>query len=195
MDTCIKNIKICEFKSSNFIKPFSIEFLQDEKKRRWDCIEVHDCVSILLYHTQKNAFLLVKQFRPSLWYYQNKNGFKSDEIGVSYELCSGIMDKNKSEKQTAIEEILEETGYKVTNLARITSSFSALGISASKQSIFFANIDESMKVSQGGGVDDEKIELAFIDKNKALNFAYDENIPKAISVIFAFMWYFSNQNI
>lgn len=195
MDFGIKNIEISEFKSSNFIKPFCINFTQDGVKRRWDCIKVHDCVSTLLYHTDKKAFLLVKQFRPALWHYQNTHGIKCDEMGFSYELCSGIMDKNKSHEQTAIEEILEETGYCVKNLAKITSSFGGLGISASKQSIFFAKIDESMKISKGGGVDDEKIDLVFVAQDEAIKFAYDENIAKSISVIFTFEWFFSHKNL
>lgn len=192
MDTNITNFKITSLKSDKFIKPFSVEFTQNGVNRTWDCIDIHDSVSVLLYHKSKNAFLLVKQFRPPLWHYQMKNGIKSDELGFSYELCSGIMDKGIDAKQTAIEEVEEETGFRVSNLQHIITTYASFGVSSNKQSLFFAFIDDDMKVSNGGGIDDESIELVYIEKNKAMSFAYDESKAKATSLIFAFMWFFEN---
>ncbi|ASM37233.1 MAG: NUDIX hydrolase [Campylobacter sputorum] len=192
MDTNITNFKITSLKSDKFIKPFSVEFTQNGVNRTWDCIDIHDSVSVLLYHKSKNAFLLVKQFRPPLWHYQMKNGIKSDEPGFSYELCSGIMDKGIDAKQTAIEEVEEETGFRVSNLQHIITTYASFGVSSNKQSLFFAFIDDDMKVSNGGGIDDESIELVYIEKNKAMSFAYDESKAKAASLIFAFMWFFEN---
>ncbi|ASM40470.1 NUDIX hydrolase [Campylobacter sp. RM12327] len=190
MDTDVKNIKITNLKSSKFIKPFSIEFTQNGINRVWDCIEIHDSVSVLLYHKSKDAFLLVKQFRPPLWHYQMKNNIKSDEAGFSYELCSGIMDKNIDEKQTAIQEVEEETGFRVKDLQKIITTYASFGVSSNRQSLFFAFIDDDMKVSNGGGIDDESIELVYISRNEAMSFAYDESKAKAASLIFAFMWFF-----
>ncbi|WP_033916114.1 NUDIX domain-containing protein [Campylobacter sputorum] len=190
MDTDVKNIKITNLKSSKFIKPFSIEFTQNGINRVWDCIEIHDSVSVLLYHKSKDSFLLVKQFRPPLWHYQMKNNIKSDEAGFSYELCSGIMDKNIDEKQTAIQEVEEETGFRVKDLQKIITTYASFGVSSNRQSLFFAFIDDDMKVSNGGGIDDESIELVYISRNEAMSFAYDESKAKAASLIFAFMWFF-----
>ena len=169
MDTIIKDIEIKELGESKYIRPFSIHFVQDGIKRKWDCIKAHDSVSCLLYHTQRNAFLFVKQFRPSLWYYQKQNGINSDELGISYEFCAGLCDKGLDEKRTMIEEIFEETGYATNDVRYITSSFTGLGFSANRQSIFYALIDESMKRGTGGGIDDEKIELCFRSKSTRLN--------------------------
>lgn len=194
MGSDVKNFKISSLKSDKFIKPFSIEFTQNGVNRTWDCIEVHDSVSILLYHRQKEAFLLVKQFRPPLWHYQIKNSIKSDELGFSYELCSGIMDKNLDTKQTAIEEVEEETGFRVKDLLKVTTSYASFGISSNKQSLFFAFVDDSIKVSQGGGVDDESIELVYVSRQDAMSFAFDETKAKAASLVFAFMWFFQNES-
>lgn len=70
MDTAIKDIEITELGESKYIRPFSIVFSQNGMRRKWDCIKAHDSVSILLYHKDKDAFLFVKQFRPSLWYHE-----------------------------------------------------------------------------------------------------------------------------
>ena len=61
-------------------------------------------MAILIYNRDQNSFVLVKQFRPPV--------FLKDEKGFTYELCAGITDKESTLEQIAIEEILEETGYK-----------------------------------------------------------------------------------
>lgn len=192
MDTIIKDIEIKELGESKYIRPFSIHFVQDGIKRKWDCIKAHDSVSCLLYHTQRDAFLFVKQFRPSLWYYQKQNGINSDELGISYEFCAGLCDKGLDEKRTMIEEIFEETGYATNDVRYITSSFTGLGFSANRQSIFYALIDESMKRGEGGGIDDEKIELCFIERAKINEFLLDESKPKGAGALFGITWFLAN---
>lgn len=192
MDTIIKDIEIKELGESKYIRPFSIHFVQDGIKRKWDCIKAHDSVSCLLYHTQRNAFLFVKQFRPSLWYYQKQNGINSDELGISYEFCAGLCDKGLDEKRTMIEEIFEETGYATNDVRYITSSFTGLGFSANRQSIFYALIDESMKRGAGGGIDAEKIELCFIERAKINEFLLDESKPKGAGALFGITWFLAN---
>ena len=56
-------------------------------------------------------------------------------------------------EETASEEILEECGYAVPpdRLALIGAYASAIGISGSSQHIFFAEVDEGMKVGPAGG--------------------------------------------
>jgi len=191
VDTTIKNFKISELKSSNFVKPFRLNFEMDGVARAWDCVKVHDSVSILLYHTQRDALLLVKQFRPSVWFYQEEGLINSPEKGYTYELCAGILDKGISEEQTAIEEVLEETGYAVKDLKFITSYYSALGFAANRQILYFARIDESMKLGAGGGVDGEKIELFYLPASKAREFMFDEKIVRAPGLILAFQWFLS----
>lgn len=192
MDTIIKDIEIKELVESKYIRPFSIHFVQDGIKRKWDCIKAHDSVSCLLYHTERDAFLFVKQFRPSLWYYQKQNGINSDELGISYEFCAGLCDKGLDEKRTMIEEIFEETGYATNDVRYITSSFTGLGFSANRQSIFYALIDESMKRGAGGGIDDEKIELCFIERAKINEFLLDESKPKGAGALFGITWFLAN---
>ena len=39
---------------------------QNGIKKTWEAVESHDSVSVLLYHNEKKAFLLVKQFRKAI---------------------------------------------------------------------------------------------------------------------------------
>jgi UDP-sugar diphosphatase len=63
-------------------------------------------VAVLLYHEEKKAFLLVKQFRAPVYLNDNSKTY-------TYELCAGLVDKDKSLIEIAKEEIDEECGYNV----------------------------------------------------------------------------------
>lgn len=190
MDFNIKDIAIKELTESRFLKPFKLEFTRNNKRFSWDCLKTYDSVCIFLYHKGKQSFLLVKQFRAPVWYRLKKESIKADEIGATYELCAGLMDKNLSEKQTAIEEVLEETGFEVKDIEKIGTFYGDFGLSAKKQTLFFATIDDSMKKTKGGGVEDEEIELFYLPIKEAIKFIEDENIVKAASLGYCFYWFF-----
>ena len=183
----IKDIKLSDFKNSNFVKTKRISYTQNDVEKTWDMVEVHDSVAILIYNKDKNSFVLVKQFRPPV-YLKNEDGF-------TYELCAGIVDKKLSLEQIAIEEIDEECGYKVDRLEKITSFYTAVGFAGSKQTLFYAEVNDSMKIHAGGGIDVENIEVIFLHVEKAKEFILDESKAKTAGLMFAFMWWFDrNQN-
>ena len=185
----VKIINIKPLKNGKFIKPLKLEYIQNKKRKDWEIVKVYDSVAILLYHKEKKSFVLVKQFRPALYYQQ---GFLN-----SYELCAGIVDKDKPLYQIACEEILEETGYRVDikEIKKVTSFFTSVGFAGSKQTLFYAEVDESMRVNSGGGIDDEEIEVVFLDIKKAKEFMYNENMAKTPGLLFAFCWWFENHPI
>ena len=144
--------------------------------------------------------MLVKQFRPAVWFniQSAKTGplnlTQEGEEGYTYELCAGLMDKGKSEEQTVIEEIAEETGFAASKVERITSTRGALGFGGARQTMFFAAINDDMKIGEGGGIDGENIELAYVPVKDARKFMFDESKSKAAGLLFAFMWFFDKFN-
>lgn len=190
MDTFIRDIEISELKEAKYIRPYELRFTMAGKPVVWECIKAHDSVSALLYHEQRDEILLVSQFRPAVWFNLQNTSESSHRLGYTYELCAGLMDKGKSEEQTIIEEILEETGYAVKSVEKITTTYGGLGFSANRQSMFFAVISDEMKVAQGGGIDNEQIELVYLPVSKAREFMYDDSKVKAAGLLFAFMWFF-----
>ena len=50
-----------------------------------------------------------------------------------------------------------------------------------------------MKVSEGGGVDHEQIEVVYLSVNQAKDLIYDESIAKTPGLMFAFMWWLENK--
>jgi UDP-sugar diphosphatase len=183
MSKKIEMLYIEDCVSSKYIKPKSMHYIQNNVKKRWDIVDSHDSVAILLYHADLDSFVFVKQFRPSI-YLKNGDGF-------TYELCAGLVDKDKSVKEIAYEEILEETGYDVpfAQLNKISSFYTAVGFAGGRQTLYFANIDASMKVSEGGGIDNEDIEVIYLKKEEAYDFVFNESTATTSGLMFALMWY------
>ena len=189
MNNIIEDLKISPLKETNYIKPLKVNFTLNGIKKSWEAVRSHDSVAVLLYHQEKRAFLFVKQFRIPV--YLNDNNIK-----YTYELCAGLVDKDKSIEEIAIEEIDEECGYKVEleNLQKITSFFTNVGISGARQYLYFATISQEQKIHSGGGINDEQIELFFLEKNKIDEFIFDETKAKTPGLIFSLYWFLKNQN-
>ena len=146
MVNIIESLEISELKETKFIRPVKVTYFQNGISNSWEAVKSHNSVAILLYHTEKKAFLLVKQFRVPVFLNDNSKTF-------TYELCAGLVDKDKSLEEIVQEEIDEECGYKVelNDISKITSFYTNVGISGGCQYLFFAKIDESMKIHDGGG--------------------------------------------
>ncbi len=166
-----------------FISTSLARYEQNGIVKSWEIVQAHDSVSVLIYHREFKSFILVKQFRPAV-YVNNRDG-------MSLELCAGIVDKEMSWQQIAQEEIEEECGYAVSleNVQKITSFYTSVGFAGSKQTLYYAEVDESMKVSEGGGVDGELIEVIILPLQDVEKFIYDEGIVKTPGLMFAFMWW------
>ena len=178
---------VTELKNPKFIKPIKLNYTQNGQKKEWEAVISHDSVSILLWHVGKKAFVVVKQLRVPVLNANKTNG-------MMYELCAGIVDKNTSKVQIAKEEVLEECGYDipVQNLRKISSFYTSVGISGASQTLYYGECDESMKVSEGGGLAEENIEVIYIPHAKAKEFMFDESHQKTPGMIMAFYWFFDN---
>ncbi len=183
----VKHFKLQPLVNAKFISTSFATYEQEGIQKSWEIVEAHDSVSILLYHKEKKSFVLVKQFRPAV--------YLNNDIGVTVELCAGIVDKELSLAEIVKEEVEEECGYDIPlqNIERITSFHTSVGFAGSKQTLYFAEVDESMKVSEGGGVDHEQIEVVYLPIEEAKKLLYDESIAKTPGLMFAFMWWFEKQ--
>jgi len=183
----VTNFQIKPLRNTTYVDPVTIEYTQNNMDKTWEAVKAHDGVAVLLYHKEKNSFLLVKQFRAAVFMHHKTYPF-------TYELCAGIIDKDCSLEQTVKEEIEEECGYDVhlESIQKISSFFTNVGISGAKQHLYYAEIEEKYKVSEGGGIHDEEIELVYLPLKKAKAFVYDESKAKTPGLMFAFYWFFDN---
>ena len=188
MINIIENFKTSELSDTKFIHPVKVTFNQNGKDKTWEAVKSHDSVAVLLYHEEKKAFLLVKQFRAPVYLNDKTKTY-------TYELCAGLVDKDVSLVQIAKEEIDEECGYevKIEDIQKVTSFFTNVGISGGCQHLFFAKINESMKIHQGGGINDEQIELHFLPLEQCDELIFDESKAKTPGLMFSFYWFLKNQ--
>lgn len=194
------SLELAPLQQSAFVKPHSILFELDGKPRRWDMVESHPSVAALLHHRERQAVILVRQFRPAVYVSAMKAAEAAGEarpalaVGFTYELCAGIVDKPGLDlQQITKEEIYEECGYDVPkdSIHLVTSYLSAIGISGSRQTIFAAEVKESMAVQAGGGglMDHgEAIEVLALPVSSIQAFILDEGIGKSGGLLFSLMW-------
>ncbi|WP_029916023.1 NUDIX domain-containing protein [Pelobacter seleniigenes] len=180
----ISAFTVTNLADNRFVKPVRLHYIQNGQPRDWEAVQAHDSVAILLYHRQRQAFLLVKQFRPAV--YMNYPQFNH-----TYELCAGIVDKKLPLEQIAKEEIFEECGFDLplSKIIPISSFFTNVGITGNRQHLFFALLDDAEKVHAGGGIHNEEIVLEYIPFKDAEHFIYDESHAKTPGLMFAFSWF------
>ncbi|XP_060117892.1 uridine diphosphate glucose pyrophosphatase NUDT14 isoform X2 [Heteronotia binoei] len=191
------------------------KLLKNGVSKIWDFMRTHDSVSILIFNTSRQCFVVVKQFRPAVYMSDMAQHCPQDfektcsenwhplechlpaSVGVTYELCAGIIDKPElSLEEIACQEVLEECGYEVplASLKRITSYRSGVGVTGSKQTLFYVEVTDEMKTGKGGGQPEEGelIEVVEIPLRDSMSFAFDETFPKTMGVMFCIMWFQSN---
>jgi len=119
--------------------------------------------TILLYNAHKGTVILTRQFRmPS---YVNGNA-----DGMMIEACAGLLDDHNPE-DCIRKEAEEETGYRIENVRKIFESYMSPGSVTEILYFFVAEYDEAMKVSDGGGAEDEQenIEVLEVSLSDAMN--------------------------
>ncbi len=176
--------------SGRFVKPLRVDYVQNGHPCSWEVVQCHDSVAVLLYHRDKDALLLVKQFRPAVY-------LNHPQHLCTYELCAGLVDKDIPLPQIVREEIDEECGFAVPveNIRKISSFFTHVGISGNQQHLFFAMIDDTMHIHAGGGVQSEQILLEYVPLAAANAFIYDESKAKTPGLMFAFSWFLANREL
>ena len=181
----INQFTITKLDNPHYVKPVRINYIQNNINKTWEAVRSHESVAILLYHETNKSFILVKQFRPPVYMCDSNHH-------CTYELCAGLIDKNKPIVEIAKEEILEECGYlvDVNDIKKITSFFTNVGISGANQSLYFAQVNENLKVNNGGGINGEEIEVIYLPLQDAKSFIFDETKAKTPGLMFAFYWFF-----
>jgi UDP-sugar diphosphatase len=180
----IERFETVPLENPRFIRPRLARYIQAGQPKTWEIVEAHDSVAVLIYDRQKEAFILVKQFRPAVYLHEG--------TGMTVELCAGIVDKPLPLVRIAAEEIEEETGYSVPpeKIERITSFYTSVGFAGSRQTLYYAEVTPAMRRYAGGGVEGEAIEVIELPIAQAKEFMADETIPKTPGLLFAFGWFF-----
>ncbi|TXN35254.1 GDP-mannose pyrophosphatase NudK [Flagellimonas hymeniacidonis] len=155
----VKNIKK-ELLSDNWYSLHKVTFQYQREDAEWETQirEAYDRGNgavILLYNKKKGTVILTRQFRMPT--YLNGN-----EDGMMIEACAGILEKGNAE-QTIIMEVEEETGYKITEVQKVFESYMSPGSVTEVLYFFIGQYEDTMKVSEGGGAEDETENIEVLD--------------------------------
>lgn len=182
----MKNPKIkiqkTELLSDNWYLLNKVTFDYQKKDNSWitQKREVYDRgngAAILLYNSNQKTVILTRQFR--LPTYLNGNG-----TGMMIEVCAGLLDEDNPE-QCIIRETEEETGYRLTKVTKIMETYMSPGAVTEILYLFIGEYDESMKVSNGGGVahEEENIDVLEMSYNEAYAMIESGEITDAKTII------------
>lgn len=113
--------------------------------------------AILLYNTEQQTVILTRQFRIPT--YVNGN-----ETGMMIEACAGLLDKDNPEDAIK-RETEEETGYKITEVKKVFEAYMSPGSVTEILYFFIAEYSKDMKVSEGGGLEQEQENIEVLELN------------------------------
>ena len=132
---------------------------------------------ILLYNLEKGTVVLTKQFRMPTYVNGNADG-------MMIEACAGILEKGNAE-ETIKMEVEEETGYKIDKVKKVFESYMSPGSVTEILYFFIGAYKDEMKISEGGGADDEteNIEVLELDFKKALAMMKSGEIKDAKTIM------------
>jgi UDP-sugar diphosphatase len=193
---------------SAFVVPRALAYTLDAAPKRWDMVVAHASVGIVIHHTDRDAVLLVRQFRPAVWECVRAEGVAAAAAagappppppplaaGLTYELCAGILDKpTLPPRAVAAEEVAEECGFRVdpASLVQVAHYRTAIGISGAPHTIFYAAVGEGDALppgeGAGGGVDGEAIETLALPWARVDAFLADPALARSAGVGFALLW-------
>ncbi len=153
-------IKSVELLSDNWyiLRKVTYDIQLEDGSQETQQREVYDRgngATILLYNKAKKTIVLTRQFRlPS---YMNGN-----ESGLLIEACAGLLEEDNAE-ECIKRETEEETGYKISKVEKIFESYMSPGSVTEILHFFIAEYSEDMKISEGGGLEEEQEEIEVLE--------------------------------
>jgi GDP-mannose pyrophosphatase NudK len=165
----IKNVKILGTKilSDNWytLKKITYQYSKKNGEVMTQSREAYDRgngATILLYHPEQKTVILTRQFRLPTF-------INGNESGMLIEACAGLLD-NENAEECIKRETEEETGYKIANVRKIFEAYMSPGSVTEILHFFIAEYRSEMKVSEGGGAEDEEenIEVLELPIDRAL---------------------------
>jgi GDP-mannose pyrophosphatase NudK len=116
--------------------------------------------TILLYDLARRAVILTRQFR--LPTYVNGNS-----SGMLIEACAGLLDRDDPER-CITRELREETGFIVRDVKKVMQAYMSPGSVTEMLHFFVAEYSQVQRVADGGGVEEEDIEVIELPFEEAL---------------------------
>lgn len=123
-----------------------------------EVMERGDAVGVLIHHRERNELLFVRQLRPPM--------LRHHEPWL-LEVAAGMIDPGENPEQAALREVEEEVGYRPQILRPLGSMVGSPGGLSERVWLFFAEVSEAERKGEGGGLEDEDIEMVWLSPAEA----------------------------
>lgn len=136
----------------------TFQYQKENEKVQTHVREVYDRgngAAILLYNTSKKTVILTRQFRLPTF-------LNGNTTGMMIEVCAGLLDEDNPEA-CIIRETEEETGYRITKVQKVVETYMSPGAVTEILYLFLGEYNDSMKVSEGGGLDSEQENIEVLE--------------------------------
>jgi len=136
-----------------------------------------DSVGVLLYDEKKDSVLLVQQFRYP--------AYVRGGPGWIWEIVAGVQEEGRDPESVARSELLEEAGFRVGKLERITTFYPSPGGSSERVHLYWGRFQTDDRVAAGGGSasEHEDIRVAIVPFDEAWRMVKSGEICDAKTII------------
>jgi ADP-ribose pyrophosphatase len=112
-----------------------------------------EAVAALVYDTQKQQYILTKQFRV---------GPEAELV----EVVAGMIDENEEPEKSIRREIEEEIGYHVNHLQHLYTFYSSPGGTTERVALYYAEVSEQHAAGGGNSHENEHIEMVWLSEQE-----------------------------
>src|SRR4051794_13387070 len=176
------NVKITDTSilSNNWYTLRKVTFEYLKKNGQWqtqnrEAYDRGNGATILLYNKDLKTVVLTRQFRMPTY-------INGNPTGMLIEACAGLLDKDNPE-DCIKREVEEETGYRVSDVKKIFEAYMSPGSVTEILYFFVAEYTKDQRAHDGGGIEDEDIEVLEIKFEEALAMVAHGEIKDAKTIM------------
>jgi ADP-ribose pyrophosphatase len=114
-----------------------------------------DAVCAVVVNTDRQVMYFVRQFRVG-------PASKGDNAWMT-ELAAGLVDEGESCEAAVLREVAEELGFQATSASEITMIYTSAAIISERIYIYYIEVTDDQRVSDGGGIPTEHEDLEIIE--------------------------------
>jgi ADP-ribose pyrophosphatase len=167
-----------------FVRYEKFDGQMSDRVRRLN-FERGDAAAVIIFNRETQKIILVQQFR-----------FPTYEKGDGWliEVVAGIVGKDEKPEEAMRREVLEETGYRVSELTHISTFYLSPGGSSERIFLYYAEVMNSDKVAGGGGVESEHEDIRILEYSlPEIWQAWQNGEIKDAKTTIALMWFKNNK--
>ena len=203
----IKEVSVEPLAESQYLKPMRLRYQQSGAGKVWDLMRSHDSVAVVIYNTTSSKFIFVQQFRPAVYLAKVRPPVSVGDcvdteafpggLGLTLELCAGIVDKDLSLEEIACQEVEEECGFRVApdRLRKILTFPAGVGASVGTQTMFSVEVRDTDRVGEGGGLleEGEMIRVVEMTVKEVEELLAKETVNSPVGLLYGVSWYLRNK--